>query len=252
MFDVRLPEEFAAGHFEGSRNAQGGQLVQASDEYISVFNARLVLIDDTEVRAIMTASWMIQMGWPETYVLEGGIGNLPLTKALYKPSVLGFKKADSITTGELQELLENSGDQVAILDVAAGAYYKGQHIAGAWWGIRSRLLTDSSKLPTVRTLVLTSEDGILAHFAAKDLENIRSTAKILVLEGGTKAWIDSGNATAAGMERPISAEDDAWYMPYMHPDAPVELKMAYFEWEYGLVGQIERDGTAKFRKFPKN
>jgi rhodanese-related sulfurtransferase len=250
VFDVRLPEEFAAGHFEGSRNAQGGQLVQASDEYISVFNARLVFLDDTEVRATMTASWMIQMGWPETYVLEGGIGSLPLTTVPYKPRVLGFEKADALTTGELHDLLENSGNQVVILDVAAGTYHKGQHIPGAWWGIRSRLAADVSKLPATRTLVLTSEDGILAHLAAKDLKEMGFAAKILVLEGGTKAWIAAGRATAAGMERPVSEQVDAWYMPYMHPDAPVELKIAYFEWEYGLVAQIKRDGTAKFRKFP--
>ncbi|MBO4317645.1 MAG: hypothetical protein J5855_05160, partial [Mailhella sp.] len=55
MFDVRLPDEYASGHLPGSRNAQGGQLVQATDEYAAVRNGRFVLIDDTEVRAIMTA-----------------------------------------------------------------------------------------------------------------------------------------------------------------------------------------------------
>ena len=62
-----------AGHLPGSKSAPGGQLVQATDEYIGVRNARLVLIDDTEVRSTMTASWLIQMGWPEVYVLAGGI-----------------------------------------------------------------------------------------------------------------------------------------------------------------------------------
>ena len=57
----------------GSKSAPGGQLVQATDEYVGVRNARLVLIDDTGVRATMTASWLIQMGWREVYVLEGGL-----------------------------------------------------------------------------------------------------------------------------------------------------------------------------------
>jgi len=26
------------------------------------------------VRAVMTASWLVQMGWPEGYVLAGGLG----------------------------------------------------------------------------------------------------------------------------------------------------------------------------------
>ena len=67
IIDVRLPEEYEAGHWEGSRNVQGGQLVQATDEYIGVFNARVVLLDDTEARAVLTASWLIQMGWKDVF-----------------------------------------------------------------------------------------------------------------------------------------------------------------------------------------
>ena len=73
LLDVRTPEEFEAGHLPGSRSAPGGQLVQASDEYLGVLGARIVLIDDTGVRATMTASWLLQMGWTEVAVLEGGL-----------------------------------------------------------------------------------------------------------------------------------------------------------------------------------
>lgn len=249
VFDVRLPDEFAQGHFEGSRNAQGGQLVQATDEYISVFNARVVLLDDTEVRAIMTASWMIQMGWDDVYVLENGISGLPLTQAPFKPRVIGLEKQGTLSVSELRSLLEGS-EGTTVLDVASSAYYKQNHIPGAWWGIRSRLPVDISRLPDVRTLIITSENGALAHLAARDLKESGFKAKVMVLEGGTAAWAASGGATEAGMEHAISEEEDAWYMPYMHPDALDHLKREYFEWEYGLVEQVKRDGTAKFRKFP--
>ena len=59
LLDVRSPEEFENGHLLGSCSAPGGQLVQATDEYVGVRNARLVLIDDTGVRATMTASWLL-------------------------------------------------------------------------------------------------------------------------------------------------------------------------------------------------
>jgi rhodanese-related sulfurtransferase len=42
--DVRDPAEFRAGHRPGSRNAPGGQLVQATDTWIGVRGARIVLI----------------------------------------------------------------------------------------------------------------------------------------------------------------------------------------------------------------
>ncbi len=62
LLDVRSPTEYANGHVTEYRNAPGGQLVQATDEYVAVKNAWLVLADDVGVRATMTASWLIQMG----------------------------------------------------------------------------------------------------------------------------------------------------------------------------------------------
>ncbi|MDR6708695.1 MULTISPECIES: rhodanese-like domain-containing protein [unclassified Novosphingobium] len=71
QYDVRLPEDYAAGHIPGFRNAQGGQLVQETDHFAPVRGARIVLADDLGPRADMTASWLAQLGW-EVYVLEGG------------------------------------------------------------------------------------------------------------------------------------------------------------------------------------
>jgi rhodanese-related sulfurtransferase len=249
IIDVRLPEEFAAGHLHGSRHVQGGQLIQATDEFLSVFNSRIVLVDDTEVRALMTASWLIQMGWSEVYVLEGGIGNLPLVQGPSPAPVLGVEKGMALYPLELYELLKID-NQVVVLDLASSTFFQEQHISQAWWGIRSRLSGDLSNLPQTNTLVLTSENGILAHLAAADLRRWKPETRVFVLEGGTQAWIKAGLQTAKGMENAISPVDDIWYMPYLFPEAPEQAKRDYLEWEAALVEQVERDGTAKFRRFP--
>jgi rhodanese-related sulfurtransferase len=70
-FDVRTAEEFAAGHLPGFRHYPGGQLVQETDMAAPVRGARILLSDDLDSRADMTASWLAQMGW-EVYVLDGG------------------------------------------------------------------------------------------------------------------------------------------------------------------------------------
>jgi rhodanese-related sulfurtransferase len=70
-FDVREEEEYAAGHIAGFRHYPGGQLVQEIDMAAPVRGARILLTDNKDVRADMTASWLAQMGW-ETYVLDGG------------------------------------------------------------------------------------------------------------------------------------------------------------------------------------
>ena len=37
--------------------------MQAIDRWVGTRGARLVLIDDTGTRAMMTAHWLTQMGW---------------------------------------------------------------------------------------------------------------------------------------------------------------------------------------------
>jgi len=69
LFDVRDPAEYAAGHVAGAVSAPGGQLVQATDHYVGTLGARIVLVDDKEVRAVMTASWLRRMGWKDVFVL---------------------------------------------------------------------------------------------------------------------------------------------------------------------------------------
>lgn len=69
LMDVRTPDEFAAGHLPEATGAPGGQLVQATDEYLVNRGARVVLADHDGIGATMTASWLIQMGW-DACVLE--------------------------------------------------------------------------------------------------------------------------------------------------------------------------------------
>jgi rhodanese-related sulfurtransferase len=63
-YDVRTPDEFAAGHLPGFGSAPGGQLVQETDVFAPVRGARIVLADGGDgVRGPMTAHWLAQMGW---------------------------------------------------------------------------------------------------------------------------------------------------------------------------------------------
>src|SRR5207249_8850411 len=87
VFDVRSPEDYAAGHLAGARSAPGGQLVQATDAYMATRNPRIVLIDDDGVRAVMTGSWLKQMGWPEVYVLDASLVSRPLLSGVAAPVI---------------------------------------------------------------------------------------------------------------------------------------------------------------------
>ena len=53
---IRDAAEYGAGHIEGFRHYAGGQLVQEIDMSAPVRGARIVLTDDKNVRAEMTAT----------------------------------------------------------------------------------------------------------------------------------------------------------------------------------------------------
>ena len=86
LLDVRSPEEYATQPVGAIQNAPGGQLVQATDRWLAVRGARVVLVDDNEIRATITAHWLRQMGW-DAAVLEGGSEAWPALATLPSPRV---------------------------------------------------------------------------------------------------------------------------------------------------------------------
>ena len=233
LLDVRTREEFEAGHLAGSRHAPGGQLVQATDEYVAVRHARLVLIDPERVRAVMTASWLNQMGWQDVYVLAN-LAGLDLETGPRKPS---FRfKPWAITT-------QLGG---TVLDFSTSLRFHHRHLPGAWWVVRSRLKEAREKVGDHRMLLLTSEDGALAHLAAPEVAALWPKAQVRVLDGGNAAW---KGPWESGVEHATTTRDDIWYKPYDHEAGFEQHARDYLAWEVALIEQIKRDPTIRFQKF---
>ena len=133
-----IPPEYRAGHRPGSISAPGGQLVQATDQWVGVRNARIVLVDDTGVRARMAGAWLRQMGHRDVFVVEGGLEAIRTTgrERLAVPE-LGADGAMIDVTG-LVALLD-SGDGTVVIDLARSIDFREGHIPGALWGVRTRL-----------------------------------------------------------------------------------------------------------------
>jgi rhodanese-related sulfurtransferase len=245
LFDVRSPEEYAAGHLAGSRSAPGGQLVQATDAYMATRNARIVLVDDDGVRAVMTASWLVQMGWPEVYVLEGGLAGRPLAHggALAPIPVLEAARPSTISAPTLKDLLDRGA--ATVVDLASSLEYEAGHVPGAWFAVRARLPDSLARVPRRDTLVLTSPDGSVARLAAVELGDC-GFSDIRALDGGTQAWRDAGLPITEDREAMADEPDDSWRRPYDRY-APPDARERYLSWEIELVRQIEREGDLGFR-----
>ena len=245
LFDVRSPEEYTEAHLAGARSAPGGQLVQATDVYMATRNARVVLIDDDGIRAVMTGSWLVQMGWPEVYVLDGSLANRALVRGTHPPEIPGLEQAKvpTIASAELNTLLKR--DEAIVVDLAPSIAYEHGHIPGAWFAVRARLPKSLARLPQRGMLVFTSPDGILAHLASAELTQDRFK-EVRVLDGGTAAWRAAGLPLTTGREAMADTPDDCWRRPY-DPYAGEGARERYLRWEIDLVQQIEREGDVGFR-----
>ncbi|MBM3926833.1 MAG: sulfurtransferase, partial [SAR202 cluster bacterium] len=73
LIDVRTEEEYRKGHISGFRWFPGGQAVQRSDDVGAVRDGVIIFACDGRARASVTASWFRQMGYPNVYVLQGGV-----------------------------------------------------------------------------------------------------------------------------------------------------------------------------------
>lgn len=250
LFDVRNPEEYAAGHLPGAIHAPGGQLVQATDTYIAVRPSVVVLVDTDGVRATMTAAWLAQMGHQEVYVLAADAKDcgerVTPSSAILDGAAL---HAASITATELKRLLD--AGQVQVVNLDSSLQHREGHIPGAWHVVRSRLNDQLPKIPATPRLVFSAAEEALARLAAANAARMMPSATVQVLAGGTPAWVAAGYALDTGDTRMTGEADDLNYRALDRKDKVEEAMREYLKWEVELLDAVRDDPDFGFRRYSK-
>jgi rhodanese-related sulfurtransferase len=243
VFDVRDPGEYEAGHVPGAISAPGGQLVQATDQFVGTFGARIVLVDNAEVRAAMTGSWLRQMGYADVFMLaETGTE----TGWPEPPMLEGETQGDTaIDCTGLSELLSRKA--ATVIDLSMSRDYLREHIPGAWFAIKTRLERAFEKIPQNGTFVLTSEDGVLARLAVAEAKTLTDKS-VRYLGGGNAAWRAAGKPFSAEAKMADEAVDQ-WRKPYERSGNSKAMMQEYLDWEVDLLPRIKRDGSLQFDRF---
>jgi rhodanese-related sulfurtransferase len=238
LLDVRTPEEFKAGSLAGAMHAPGGQLVQATDQWVGVRNARIVLLDSEGVRAPVVASWLKQLGC-DAYVLREGVGATLAAAIPEKPQV---PELPSISPVEVQRALKENG--TVVLDIRSSMAFREKHIPGSRWTIRSRIARDAKG---ARSVVLVSDDSAIGRLAAVDLVEADVT-DVKLLDGGMRTWTRAGHATESSPASP-SDRDCIDYLFFVHDRhaGNREAMKQYLEWETGLIAQLDSEERKLFR-----
>jgi rhodanese-related sulfurtransferase len=178
------------------------------------------------------------MGWKDVFVLvesgnETGWPENPVLGGEPMPDL-------RIDSAELAALLARNG--ATVIDLSSSRNYRTQHISGAWFAIRSRLAQALAGISPQDTLVLTSEDGVLAGLAAPEARAL-TELPVRYLTGGNAAWQRAGFALTSDDIKMADEPVDLWLKPYEQRQGDIKAAMAeYLGWETDLLPRLERDG----------
>lgn len=242
VFDVRDPLEYQAGHMPDMKNVPGGQLVQETDRHAATWGARVVCVDDDGVRAVITAHWLLQMGW-DAAAMTVDMAVEGTQAGPWTPVVLGSTD-HAVTIDEAALNARLDAGSAVVVDLDWHRDYRAGHIPGAWYGIRSRLDAIIPTLPEADLIVFTSSDGVLAELAAAEWAG---RARVAALVGGTQAWVDAGLPLESGDTRLATAADDTRLRARDMPGNVEDAMHAYLSWEIALADQMATDDDQRFR-----
>lgn len=243
LCDVRTPDEFAAGHLPGSLSTPGGQLVQAVDRWVAARGARLVLIDDKSVRAVMTAQWLLQIGW-EAVILDRPFDGQALDRGDARLPAPALPDVMSIGAAEVAHWL---AEGAAAIVIGSSGRYREAHPEDAVWAIRPRLDRLPAAVLGASRIVVFAEDPSEGALAAADLAEI-AKRPVALAQGGIEGWRAAGRPFVASPDMPPDSEriDTIFWNRNRH-GGDAEAMQAYLSWELDLPGEVAKDGLSGFR-----
>ncbi len=239
LLDVRTAEETSVAPIPGFRHAPGGQLVQATDQWVGVRGARIVVADGEMIRAPMVAAWLRQLGH-EAFVLDGS-GHAGVSHGRSTRAESSLPVVKPISAAQAAAKLEGGG--VRAVDLRSSAAWSAGHIPGSVWSIRPRI---ASAVDASRPVILVADDAMAARAAAVDLAEA-GAADVSVLEGGVGAWQATGRQLASAPELPNPERIDfVWHTAGRH-EGNAAAARAYIAWETNLVNQLDAQERGVFR-----
>ncbi|WP_407847982.1 rhodanese-like domain-containing protein [Bordetella petrii] len=241
LCDVRTEEEHRQGDLPAlAQHTPGGQLIQATDQYIGVRKARIVLCDTDGIRAPVVASWLKQLGWDVSLLAcPQDLGELP-AGAAPAPALAHTRE---VPAEQLAAFVAAHPD-AAILDARPSARFRQASLRGAAWTIRPMLPQQLAGRPAGPLLLLGDSRarlGLLAH----DLEQAgRRDIHLCVIDDA--ALRASGLPLADNADLPDEVCIDYLFFVHDRHDGNKEAARKYLEWETNLVSQIDEQERRTF------
>jgi rhodanese-related sulfurtransferase len=205
--DIRLPEEYRAGHIPGSISIPAGQFALQHENFLAVRRAPVIVVSDDPTRPVWASVLCQDLGFRNVFVLAGGLeawaaAGHPLERVSEPGPVFGLEEArkqvSPVDARGLDELRASGGLQ--LLDVRGSGEFGTGHIPGSRWLARGKLeLGIGAAVPDRGASIVTvCDSGVRSTLAAATLRGL-GYADPRYLQGGIVAWRAEGRAIVDGL-----------------------------------------------------
>jgi rhodanese-related sulfurtransferase len=247
--DVRLPAEYGAGHVPGSVSIPSGQFALTHENFLAIRSAPLVLLADDAIRPVWAAVMCQDLGFPNVFVLDGGLGAWTaagrlLSEGPGRPSVFGLALAQAQAEGVNPSQVEQAraaDRSLLVLDVRSSGEFAPGHIPGSRWLARGRLELGIAELAPDREtpIVTVCDNGARGALAAATLRNL-GYPRAQYLDGGLDGWRAEGRRLVEGLDGATvsraEAQGDFGHTQWTGPLARTREDMEqYLAWEEALA-----------------
>ena len=262
ILDVRRFDEYTTMNIPGSVSVPGAELVLRAGVAAPDPDTTIVVNCAGRTRSIIGTQSLINAGVPNKVVaLRNGtmgwtLASHRLEHGADRRGAIGpYARADAnardvayragvrrIGMADLASLRAQASRTLYCIDVRDAEEYTAGHLKGFRHYPGGQLVQEIDMAAPVRgaRIVLTDHLGIRAEMTASWLAQMGWDT--FVLDGGYDGPLEAGAPDVLPKGDPAHR----YRRPYEGTDATAEKMQAYFDWEYGLVAQLARDGTHGF------
>ncbi|SEL39251.1 Rhodanese-related sulfurtransferase [Roseateles sp. YR242] len=282
VLDARRFDEYQTMAIPGGISVPGGELVRRARDLAPDPSTQIIVNCAGRTRSIIGAQSLINAGIPNPVAAlrNGTIGwtlaaqtlahgqsarheDVPVgdVAAVRRNAAELARRAGvrRIDVPQLNDWLADDRRTTYLFDVRGAAEYEAGHRPGFRHVPGGQLVQETDHQAPVRgaRLVLTDDDGVRANMAASWLAQMGW--EVVVLPPDDDAHTETGPSPVshADLRDGLTvAEIDAasrasrYRRPYEGTDNPLAAMQAYLDWEFGLVAQLDKDGTHFFKVLP--
>ena len=223
----------------GIRNVPGGQLVQATDNYVGVLKSRIILFDEGDlVRAGTTALWLKKMNF-ECYVFKGIETEIKNLNIKYYTKF----KVTSLNYISLNDL--KKPNKCVIFDIRKSIDYCKTRLKNSIWLNRSNL---KQNLPNfMKNIVIVFDNISIVSLIVSDLKEIYPEIQVEVYQWNDEEVFKFPEYLEQNLIKLDKKFIDFNFHTYMrHMGNKIHAKQ-YLKWETDLLDKMDKQEINFFK-----